>query len=313
MIEAINKGPAYRVVTKEEYDLFQGFMKSKSFEPTVSTPAPGRGRGYTLGLNLSKVGHSPIVSSPVVNSQLFSHSAPDPHNISMSQTFVPKLPSFSGITPTPKGEVNFDVWCFEVNCILEGNMVSDVVLFQSIRNSLKDQARSMLMNVGSEASSSDVLKYFSNFYGSVLSGEDLMQSFYNDCQKDVDTIASYGARLEHTLSKAVLKGHVLVAITSKAGVVTRTVVAVAEAMIEVVDVVVTLVVMLSLMVTGVVVTLVVMVVVTPMDMDVVVTQVGVVVLIPTMPIPIIIIRKTRLFFCRGAYRRTYPGVNTEPS
>ena len=34
-----------------------------------------------------------------------------------------------------------------------------------------------------------------------------MQSFYTDCQKDYETIVSYGSRIERTLSRAVTLGH----------------------------------------------------------------------------------------------------------
>ena len=43
----------------------------------------------------------------------------------------------------------------------------------------------------------------------VSSGATLMQTFYNDFQKDSESIVSYGTRLEQTLSRAVTYGHTL--------------------------------------------------------------------------------------------------------
>lgn len=44
--------------------------------------------------------------------------------------------------------------------------------------------------------------------GNVASGETLMQSFYNDSQKEGESIVVYASRLEDTLSKAITLGHI---------------------------------------------------------------------------------------------------------
>lgn len=47
-----------------------------------------------------------------------------------------------------------------------------------------------------------------DFLGNVASGETLMQSFYNDSQKEGESIVVYASRLENTLSKAITPGHI---------------------------------------------------------------------------------------------------------
>lgn len=47
-----------------------------------------------------------------------------------------------------------------------------------------------------------------DFLGNVASGETLMQSFYNDSQKEGESIVVYASRLEDTLSKAITLGHI---------------------------------------------------------------------------------------------------------
>ena len=108
---------------------------------------------------------------------------------------VPKLPTFSGSEDVPKQEVNYDVWSFEVYC-LQNALVPDYILLQSIRNSLRGNARSMLVSIGEKATVKDVLSKLDGFYASVGTAETFMQQFYTDFQKENESIVSYGSRLE---------------------------------------------------------------------------------------------------------------------
>ncbi|XP_062570088.1 uncharacterized protein LOC134232160 [Saccostrea cucullata] len=62
--------------------------------------------------------------------------------------------------------------------------------------------------VGDKAFIQDILKKLDGFFGNVASGETLMQSFYNDCQKEGESIVVFASRLEDTLSKAIKFGHI---------------------------------------------------------------------------------------------------------
>ena len=46
------------------------------------------------------------------------------------------------------------------------------------------------------------------FYGNVGTGKDLMKQFYSDSQKEGESIGSYGSRLESTIMKAIILGHI---------------------------------------------------------------------------------------------------------
>lgn len=82
------------------------------------------------------------------------------------------------------------------------------ILLQAVRNSLKGLARGMLVSVGDKASLENVMKTLDEFVGNVASGETLMQSFYNDSQKEGEFIVVYASKLEDTLSKAITLGHI---------------------------------------------------------------------------------------------------------
>lgn len=66
----------------------------------------------------------------------------------------------------------------------------------------------MLVYVGDKASLEDLMKKLDGFFGNVASGETLMQSFYNDSQKEGESIVMYASRLEDTWSKAITLGHI---------------------------------------------------------------------------------------------------------
>ena len=120
---------------------------------------------------------------------------------------ISKLPFFSGSAEPQKGEVSYEVWSFEVKCLQNSNLLTEDLLKQHIRNSLKGSARSMLVPLGEGASVTAILNKLDGFYGNVSSSETLMQSFFTDYQKDNESIVDYGLRLEQVLSRAIRSGH----------------------------------------------------------------------------------------------------------
>ncbi len=58
----------------------------------------------------------------------------------------PRIAMFSGDEPTPKGEVSFEVWKYEVKCLQRDRLHSDTVISQAIRRSLKGIASRILLS-----------------------------------------------------------------------------------------------------------------------------------------------------------------------
>ena len=196
-IDKINQCPDYKVLTKEEYEVLLNASLKK--EQATSTPMI-KGKPSPL-TNLFSA-----IKKPMGESRPQGNAA----NVTMTtnQFQNPKLPTFSGTDEPQKGEVKYEVWNFEVKCLQNSGQYPEHVLLQVVRNSLKGLARSMLVSVGEKASVGDILKKLDGFFGNVASGETLMQSFYNDCQKDSESIIVYASRLEDTLSKAITFGHI---------------------------------------------------------------------------------------------------------
>lgn len=199
IIKKIDDSLKYKVLTKEEYEKLLYAARNPVSTPRVSIP-PG-GQMPLFDFRAPGVSPIPRLQQTLNNSaaQNTSYAAP---------TFnPPKLPFFSGSEEPQKGETTYEVWNFEVKCLQSSEYLPEHVLLQSIRNSLRGEARSLLVPLGEKASVAEILTKLDGFYGNVSSGETLIQSFYNDFQKENETIVAYGSRLEQTLSRAIRCGH----------------------------------------------------------------------------------------------------------
>ena len=155
----------------------------------MSTPSGGANTKFTL----ATPGLSPIPRLSVPTTSLNASFVAPAYS-------HPKLPVFSG--HENKGEVTYEVWSFEVKCLQNPHAVPDHVLLQTIRTSLRGSAKTMITNLGEDATVTDILTKLDDFYGNVSTCETLMQTFYSDFQKDDDSIVKYGSRLEQTLTRA---------------------------------------------------------------------------------------------------------------
>lgn len=214
MDEALSKVKAsadYKVLSKQEYDNLLALAKQNMLTSTpqvtkLSDPvSQGAKPKFTFRNPLS-------TPSPVPRLQQIINASQG-HNVTyIPQNFnFPKLPIFSGSEIPQKGEVTYEVWSLEVKCLRHIQELPEYSLLQSIRNSLRGCARDVIIPLGENATVDQILDKLEGFYGIVSTGATLMQTFYNDFQKEDETIVSYGTRLEQTLSRAVTRGHIEIA------------------------------------------------------------------------------------------------------
>ena len=90
---------------------------------------------------------------------------------------LPRIPTFSGDSPIPKGEVDYLVWRYEVQCLMniEGLTCSQVL--QIIRGSLRGSARMMIVPLGEQDSVENVLVKLDALYSNAASKKELMTEF----------------------------------------------------------------------------------------------------------------------------------------
>lgn len=116
---------------------------------------------------------------------------------------IPDLPSFSG-----DGKLNtsmFEIWRYDVNCLLDEGIYPPHIVREAIRKSLKGSARGVLLHLGEHASVSEIISELEGIYGNVQSGERLKEQFYSEKQKADESVGDYSLRLERLLSR--VPGH----------------------------------------------------------------------------------------------------------
>ena len=122
--------------------------------------------------------------------------------------YFPKFSIFSAEEPKPKGEASYEEWKYEVACARKENIYPSQVLAQAIRKSLRGQAKRQILSIGTTASIEDILHRLEGVFGNVATAESVLQEFYTATQKQEESVAAWGLRLEEILQKAIDKGHV---------------------------------------------------------------------------------------------------------
>ena len=120
----------------------------------------------------------------------------------------PFVNGFSGADPIPKNERSFEEWKLETQYLINSKVYPEYIINQAIRNSLRGQARKVLVTLGPKATSSEIRQKIECLFGNVASGESVLQEFYNAMQRSNESVPAWGIRIEEIFQKAKEKGHV---------------------------------------------------------------------------------------------------------
>ncbi|XP_048237393.1 uncharacterized protein LOC125372725 [Haliotis rufescens] len=112
----------------------------------------------------------------------------------------PKLTVFSG---EPGKDSEYDLWRYEVDCLIEAKTHSNEVILQAIRKSLKGEAALSAMKLGHKASITDILSKLKSAFGTLRRISVLMSEFYSATQKDGEDVTAWSCRLERLLYQLV--------------------------------------------------------------------------------------------------------------
>ena len=74
--------------------------------------------------------------------------------------------------------MSFEVWKFELNCLIRKGMHPNSLILLAIRKSLRGKSRDNLLALGENATPSDILNELEGIYGICSSKEVLLQQFY---------------------------------------------------------------------------------------------------------------------------------------
>ena len=117
-----------------------------------------------------------------------------------------RLPTFSG--DSSKSEVTYDLWRNEVDCLLTDKTYSESQILQAARKSLRGEAAGINLRMRAEGTIQDLLTRLEAVYGTVELGETLLSQFYSAQQKEEESVATWGCRVEDLLDKARRRGQV---------------------------------------------------------------------------------------------------------
>lgn len=104
---------------------------------------------------------------------------------------TPRLATFSG--DGDKSDASFDLWKFEVDCLIKAGVLSEAVICQ---------AAHIVKRLGAEASIQRIMRKLEDVYGVVDAGETLLAEFYGAKQGKEEDVTSCGCRLEDLLDRA---------------------------------------------------------------------------------------------------------------
>ncbi|XP_033731005.1 paraneoplastic antigen Ma2 homolog, partial [Pecten maximus] len=201
MASLLRQNSDYVLFIKMEYDsMLSGPQGSLKFDfaglgdggntstplPPISNDSPFSGLGGGYGVPLT----------PSLNRN--THLLPQ----------VPKISSFSGDESPQRGETTYEGWRYEVRCLASDSTLSEELVLQAIRKSLRGIARQTLIPLGPMATLDEVLKKLDTFFGNVASNEVVLQQFYSATQKEGESVTAFVCRLEALLQLAINSGHV---------------------------------------------------------------------------------------------------------
>ena len=118
----------------------------------------------------------------------------------------PKISIFSGANL--KNETSYDLWRYEVCCLMADKLYEPDTVNYAVRRSLKGDAGRIAMHLGPQASIPEILHKLDSVFGDVEKKEDLLAEFYRARQKDDENVTNWSCRLENIIGKAVAKGQV---------------------------------------------------------------------------------------------------------
>ena len=117
-----------------------------------------------------------------------------------------KLRCFSGKTPCPNLESDYDAWRSTVDFFLADPSMSDKHIARRIIESLLPPAANVVQHLGPNSSPHDYLSLLDSAYGIVDDGDELFAKFLNTNQNSGEKPSSYLQRLQAVLSKVVKRG-----------------------------------------------------------------------------------------------------------
>lgn len=146
------------------------------------------------------------VNPPVVQRVVVEHVMRANETMSSSMHSSFRLRSFSGRTPRPNNELDYDTWRANVDLLLADPSMSDLHRTRKILDSLLPPATDVIQHVNPQAPPSEYLQLLDSVYGSVEDGDELLAKFMGTLQNNDEKPSHYLNRLQVILSAVIRRG-----------------------------------------------------------------------------------------------------------
>lgn len=117
----------------------------------------------------------------------------------------PRISTFSG---SPRGETSYELWRYEIQCLLNEKVYRHDQILQAIRRSVKGEAANILMRLGPGATIDNIIQKMNSIYDTIDSCQRILGQFYSAQQEENENVSDWGCRLEQIINKAVMHGEV---------------------------------------------------------------------------------------------------------
>lgn len=165
--------------------------------------SPDASVAETLSLNLPTSALNP----PGIQRVVMEHVVKTNDAVSSSHA-VFRLKVFSGRSPRPSTEPDFDTWRASVDFLLNDQSLSDLHKTRRILDSLLPPASDVVRHVGPDALPAQCLELLESVYGSVEDGDELLVKFISALQNQGEKPSTYLHRLHVMLSATIRRGGV---------------------------------------------------------------------------------------------------------
>ncbi|XP_070411396.1 zinc finger CCHC domain-containing protein 18-like [Nothobranchius furzeri] len=137
------------------------------------------------------------------------------HHSSLTDPGLSHIRSFSGRTPKPANESDYESWRTQINLLLADKNLSTLTVNRRIMESLLIPAAELVKGLEPDTSPAVLLRVLDAAFGTMQDGEELFTQFLNTLQNPGEGPSNYLQRLQRKLTVVVKRGGVLAAETDK--------------------------------------------------------------------------------------------------
>lgn len=206
---AVLQSPPAQLPAPEPQVSYQTHSEITRQGETSLSSTPSHTKGDETPKGATNYVNPPEVQRMVVEHIVRSEAPVSQMNVSF------RLRSFSGKTPCPSHEADFDTWRNSVELLLQDTALSDLQRSRKILDSLVSPAVEVVKHLGPRALPTAYLELLDSAFGTVEDGDELFAKFLNTLQDAGEKPSHYLYRLQTVLAKALKRGGISASETDK--------------------------------------------------------------------------------------------------